>query len=117
MPSCPGQPAPSSETAVPSHSWASSTSDPDFPRPPSQQLHQDLYLGPKEDQLWENQGTGLVIHLCGVTDGYIPASQGLTKCGQLEMELSNHFSIFALETHEHYEKAKIYDMEDDPPRQ
>ena len=33
------------------------------------------------------------------------------------MELSNHFSIFALETHEHYEKAKIYDMEDDPPGQ
>ena len=83
----------SSETAVPSHSWASSTLDPDFPGPPSRKLQQDLYLGPKEDQLWANQGSGLVIQLCGETDGYVPASQGLTKCGLLEMELPNS-SIF-----------------------
>ena len=30
----------------------------------------------------------------------------MTKCGQLEKGMANHFSIFALRTHEQYEKAK-----------
>ena len=33
----------------------------------------------------------------------------LTKCGPLVKGMANHFSIVALRTHEHYDKAKRYD--------
>ena len=51
-----------------------------------------------EDQQWDNQDTGHVVQLCGVTEGHALASQGLTKCGPLEKEMVNHFSILALRT-------------------
>ena len=52
----------------------------------------------KEDQQWDNQGARQVVHLNGVAEGYVTASQGLTKCGPLEKEVANYFRIFASRT-------------------
>ena len=51
-----------------------------------------------EDQQWDNQGAGHVIHLHGVAEGHISASWGLTNCGSLEKGLVNHFSILVMRT-------------------
>ena len=51
-----------------------------------------------EDQQWGNQGARHLISLCGVTEGHVSASQGLTKRGPLEKGMANHFSILALRT-------------------
>ena len=51
-----------------------------------------------EDQQYVNQGTGHVLQLHGVVEGHVPASQGLTKCGPLEKEMANHFSVLVLRT-------------------
>ena len=40
----------------------------------------------------------------------------LTKCGPLEKEMANHFSILALRSHEQYEKAKDRALKDELPR-
>lgn len=39
-----------------------------------------------KDQQWDNQDTGHVVQLCGVTEGHALASQGLTKCGGMTMD-------------------------------
>ena len=51
-----------------------------------------------EDQQWDNQGARHLIQLCGVAEGHVSASQGLTKRGPLEKGMANHFSILALRT-------------------
>ena len=43
-----------------------------------------------------NQDARLVFQLCGMTEGHVSVSQGLTKYGSLEKGMANHFNILAL---------------------
>ena len=49
-----------------------------------------------KDQLWDNKGTQHATRLYGTAEGYVPASQGLTKCDPLEKGMANHYNILAL---------------------
>ena len=62
-----------------------------------------------EDQQWKNQGTGHVVLLHASSEGHVPASQGLTKCGPLKKGMQTTSVFLPWEPHEQYEKLKRYD--------